>query len=437
LTLALLVSPAASPGAAGAESGAREVLKEVARAYQALPAYADHGEFVMTVRLGGTTHATRTSASLTLARPNKLRVDAGGAVLVSDGTTLTTVVAASKKYASEPAPKLVTFQTVAGGPVGSLLFGGPGGPPLLMVAGLLLGDEPARAVLDQGETLELEDDREFEGQSCRVVRVESPAGTVYRLLIDPQTKLLRAVDVAPDPKALAALFPADAKVSVDSYRWVAGAVSTNAPAADAFAAELPKDFAKLGALALDDKNGKDDASKFRVQKLVDKPAPGFALTVLDGSGKTKTLAKADLAGKVVMIDFWATWCAPCLAELPEVQKLVASYAKAKKDVVIVALSQDNEPKDPVEVRKLIEKTLKAKGIDLEMPPVGLVGLDPSNAVGDSFEVEGYPTVVILDGKGVVRSAHVGYREDVGKSLAREIDALLEGKPLPDKAEAAK
>jgi thiol-disulfide isomerase/thioredoxin len=194
---------------------------------------------------------------------------------------------------------------------------------------------------------------------------------------------------------------------------------------------MPKDFAKLGAPAPDDRKGRaGDGPKFQVQELVDKPAPDFALTVLDGEGKTRTLSRADLAGKVVLIDFWATWCGPCLVELPEVQKLVESYHRDKKDVVIVALSQDNDPRDPVEVRKLIEKTLKAKDLALEKPPVGLVGLDPSNSVGEAFKVEGYPTVVLLDGKGVVRAAHVGNRPDVGKALGREIDALLAGKPLP-------
>src|SRR5262249_17817913 len=161
----------------------------------------------------------------------------------------TTVVAPSKKYASEPAPKAVGFQTVAGGPVGSLLFGGPGGPPLVMVMSLLLGDDPARAVLDPGQAPALEEDRPLCGPTCRVLRVGPADGATYRLLIDPKTKLLRAIEVAPEPKSLAALFPSDTKFAVESYRWVAGKVTTAPPAADTFAAELPKDFAKLGALA--------------------------------------------------------------------------------------------------------------------------------------------------------------------------------------------
>ena len=131
-----------------------------------------------------------------------------------------------------------------------------------------------------------------------------------------------------------------------------------------------------------------------------------------------------------MIDFWATWCGPCLMELPEVQKLVEAYAKAKKEVLIVALSQDDAPKELPELRKLVEKTLDDKKIILTGNSVGLVGLDPSHSVGDAFAVNAYPTVVLLDGKGVVQAAHVGIPngdiEGVAGVLGKAIDTLLEG-----------
>ena len=68
--------------------------------------------------------------------------------------------------------------------------------------------------------------------------------------------------------------------------------------------------------------------------------------------------------------------------------------------------------------------------------MGRIGLDPSKSVGTAFELEGYPTLVILDGKGTVQSVHVGFNpeaaEPLSKTLAKEIDALarrqVAGKP---------
>jgi thiol-disulfide isomerase/thioredoxin len=432
--LAVCLSCAKSAPAGEIDPKARQLLDEVVSAYKGLPSYADHGTFVLSITLDGKANTQKQPASVAFVRPNKLRVEAGVASLVCDGTTFTTLVGPSKKYASEPSPKTVNFHSVAGGPAGSLLFGGPSGPPMLMVLGLLLAEDPARAVLDQGESLQVEGDREFDGAPSRVIKVVAANGTVYRLLIDPQSKLLRAIDVEPDAGAIASMFPPGARVKFEAFRWVAGKVSTEV-AAEAFAAEMPKDFGKVGELPGAGKG--DDEPKYKVEELVDKPAPAFTLAVLDGAGKSRTLDLKDLAGKVVMIDFWATWCGPCLAELPEVQKLIEGYAKDKKDVVVVALSEDNDPKELAAVRKLVEETLEKKKIVLTADPVGKIGLDPSNSVGEAFKVEGYPTVVILDGKGVVRAAHVGYSPEVGKILSRDIDALLAGKPVPKKGDDEK
>ena len=154
------------------------------------------------------------------------------------------------------------------------------------------------------------------------------------LTIDPATKLLSSIDLKVTPEMLR-----DRNVTVEKIGWSPGAVSTELRSDRSFAFEAPKGFAKVDTLL----RGADDGHPKDAK--VGKPAPDFTLTLLDGPGKTRTITKAELAGKVVVIDFWATWCGPCLKELPEIQKLIDSYANTKKDVMIVALSQDDEPSD--------------------------------------------------------------------------------------------
>ena len=84
--------------------------------------------------------------------------------------------------------------------------------------------------------------------------------------------------------------------------------------------------------------------------------------------------------------------------------------------------------------RLVEKTLSEKNLTLSVAPVGLIGLDTgAQSVGGGFELEGYPTLVILDQKGIVQSVHVGYDPSSGtplnRSLTKEIETLLGGKPL--------
>ncbi len=427
-------APAADPQPAANDPKAQQLLEDVAQAYQNLGAYSDHGEFVLAATLDGKFESDKLPVKISFERPNKLRLEAGEVQVACDGKTMTTLVAPFKKYSTQPAPKAITFETFRQGPVGSILFGGPSGPCMHIVLNLLAGSGVAKTVAPFGGVLVLDGNRELDGVSCKALRIDQTQGPDIRLVIDPQTKLLRAVDMVFDPKELAEK-GIQGKVTIDRYGWAPGAIATKDLPAGTFAFQPPQGFSKVESLA-----APEHAEKYPVNELVGKPAPSFTLTVLDGAGKTKTLSKSDLAGKVVMIDFWTTWCGPCLAELPEVQKLIEAYAKDKKDVLIIALSQDEAPREMAELRKQVEKTLDDNKLKLTGNSVGLVGLDPSHSVGDAFAVNGYPTVVLLDGKGVVQAAHVGIPdgeiEGVVRVLGKAIDTLLEGKPLASKADEA-
>ena len=416
-------------------SDARILFEEVAKSYRKLKTYSDKGEFVLALKVGGKIQKETLPLKLTFTRPNKLDFDAGQVRITSDGTTMTTAVMPLKRYTTAPAPKAIGIEAFREGPIGAMIFGGPAGAPMFVLLNLLTSADPAAAIAQFGGTLQVAPARVVDAKVADAAgsrpEAANPSFTIefdkgqtgFVVNVDKASSLISSIDMKVDPAKFSRALPNGQEIKIEQFGWKSGAIVTELPQDHTFLYEAPKGFSKVDSLT--ERDGQKD------HRLLGKPAPEFTLTVLDGPGKTKTITKEELVGKVVVIDFWATWCEPCLHELPEIQKLIAAYADSKKDVVVVALSQDDEPAELSEVRKAVEKTLSEKGLKLSMPPVGLVGLDPSKSVGGAFELEGYPTLVILDRKGVVRSVHAGYDPSssvpLHKSLAKEIDALLAGK----------
>jgi thiol-disulfide isomerase/thioredoxin len=411
---------------------ARALFDHVAKAYQALKSYSDQGTFVVAMTIGGRAQKQELPLKLTFVRPNKLDLDAGPVRITCDGKTMTTAALSLKRYTMASAPETIGFETFREGPLGAVLFGGPSGPPMFVLLNLLVGADPAAAVSQLGGSLQTAaaEPKAAAGKAetaLAAILIDLPEGQPdIELTVDPATKLLSAIEMKMSPELIAKAAPGGQSLIVERFGWSSGPISTEVAKDRSFAYAAPKDFAKVDELLQREEVRGNDP-------MVGAPAPDFTLTVLDGPAKTKTITKAELAGKVVVIDLWATWCGPCMKELPEIQKVIEHYAQSKKDVVVVAVSQDDEPAELSAVRKRVEKTLADTNINLPNGNVGFVALDPSKSVGGAFHAQGYPTLVILDGKGIVQSVHLGFdsnaKEPFSTALAKEIDALLEGKSL--------
>lgn len=127
--------------------------------------------------------------------------------------------------------------------------------------------------------------------------------------------------------------------------------------------------------------------KNREDPVVGAMAPDFSLMTLTG----EEIGLVDLRGKPVVINFWATWCAPCVIEMPILQKYYEIY---KDEIEVLAINAD-EP--PVQVQKFIE------GIEVTFP----ILLDPGAVLQDLYRIRGYPTTFFLDTKGIIRIQHIG------------------------------
>lgn len=119
------------------------------------------------------------------------------------------------------------------------------------------------------------------------------------------------------------------------------------------------------------------------------PAPDFSLTDLNG----QTVALHDFAGHPVMLNFWATWCAPCRIEMPEIE----ASLRAQKDAGFVVLAL-NQAEDPDTVREYMA-TLQLAFVPL---------MDTDTQVADLYGVAGiYPTSYFIAPDGTVSAVHRG------------------------------
>jgi peroxiredoxin len=117
------------------------------------------------------------------------------------------------------------------------------------------------------------------------------------------------------------------------------------------------------------------------------PAPDFTLTSLDGS----VFTLSELRGKPVVLNFWATWCPPCRAEMPELQ---AASERLAGEVAIIGVNQGENPQ---QVRGFIEPL----GFTFPMP------LDERIDVSRQYLVRNLPTTFFIDRDGVIRYAQIG------------------------------
>jgi cytochrome c biogenesis protein CcmG/thiol:disulfide interchange protein DsbE len=163
-------------------------------------------------------------------------------------------------------------------------------------------------------------------------------------------------------------------------------------------------LALLGACA-GGMGGGSSSSSGASHELVGAPAPAFELPGVAGGGAESLAAHA---GKVVVVDFWATWCEPCKQSFPAYQKLVTHM---RGDLVVVGISQDDD----------------AKGIPAFLSETGAkfpVVWDDGKAVAKAYNPPTMPTAFVVDKSGIVRFVHVGYRAGDEATLEEEARSLL-------------
>jgi thiol-disulfide isomerase/thioredoxin len=157
----------------------------------------------------------------------------------------------------------------------------------------------------------------------------------------------------------------------------------------------------------------EDLKKIQTANLVTEPAPKFTLTNLEG----KAVKLDDYKGKVVILDFWATWCGPCKASFPAMKKLQEAYTN-NPNVKIVFINTLERFKTLDENISKVKEFLTNNGYPFN------VLLDSNSKVSEAFKVSGIPTKVIIDKNGNIRYRIVGAETNTGK-LLDEMSVMIE------------
>ena len=163
-------------------------------------------------------------------------------------------------------------------------------------------------------------------------------------------------------------------------------------------------------VAQDDGDGENGRTPGMESAMVGKPAPDFTLDLL-GQGK-KTFHLADMKGKVVILDFWATWCGPCLQAMPQVEAVAEEFKDKGVHLVAVNLEEDAKTISSMMERHKLKMT---------------VALDRDGTTALKYQANAIPQTVIIDKEGNVARLFVGGGPKLGEQLKAAVEAVISGK----------
>ena len=140
-------------------------------------------------------------------------------------------------------------------------------------------------------------------------------------------------------------------------------------------------------------------------KDVLKDLPRVSLPMISG----ETVHVSDYKGKVVLLDFFASWCIPCRKSFPELELLHRQYES--KGLVVIAVNVDEERKNADAFLQMFPHSMR-------------IAFDPKGIVAEAFAVSAMPSTMIVDRSGHIRYTHKGYTEKALANMHEQVVALL-------------
>ncbi len=379
---------------------ARSIMSAMVEAYRKADTYSDEGYLQVLQEIDQRKDEQKLPFSVVLERPNRVRVEAYKTVIVCDGQKLRArIEATGNQVLEKDAPSRLTLRTVYSDPVVGEVISREfaGGPPQLL---MLVEENALSSLLQDTREPQLLEPAEVDNQRCYRVAVTRPEGRSV-FWIDQKTYALRRFEFPVDElrKQISAQSKVDEFSITAEFR---GATLNGRIPSERFQFEMPQ-----GA----------EVVKFLVPpepgQLLGKKVPDFKFQDLEGH----PLLPENLAGKVVVLKFWAVGCTPCRDTFPRLEKIYQKY-KDNAKFAFLAVSVDPPSTPASALREALEK------FGATLPIVR----DNEEVMQRVFMTFGIPATFVLH-DGVLQDFEIGVNPDLEKQLADKLEQLALGRSI--------
>lgn len=397
LLIALGCQKQSAPTAQKASTSPRQRLAQLADRYQQAQTYQDAGELRFLVEGAPENEFRSLPFSVAIERPNKIRIHALDTMSVADGELFRSIVKSLPgQVLVHSCPEKLNPGTFTADEMLAASMRGQLDvemPQLL----LLVGDDPLAALTRDSTATQLADS-EFQGKKCHRIELAGPAGK-SELWIEAESGLLVKYEFPLEE--IRRKFPL-------ARLWAEfrGARIDEAVDPVAFAVELPSDIKLVKRFVMPPPEAPPEP--------LNKPIEEFTFIGMDGTA----VGRQSLAGKVVVMDVWATWCGWCFEGLPLLEKVYQQYQDDDR-VAFLAVNKDELAVSNAKVEETFDKHR------LTLPIVR----DVDQISDRVLHLEGLPTMVVLGTDGTIQYYHVGYDPQLTETLPATIERLLAGENL--------